>query len=374
MRKRKTRIIVSAVTALIMMLSLTLTGCGGNESDYDPLEGVETQMVLDDSGRDEVEIPAEITRIAPSGATATMMLTPIASDLMVGIAASPSVDQEKYLPEELLYLPTFGQFYGSKSTLNMEALIEAEPQVIFDLGDKKVTVKADMDSIGKQTGIPALFYDGTLEHMADTYRTLGKLLGREERGEEIAEFIDRTVDMAERNSAKISDKDKITILYGTGATGLAVNAQGSSQAQVIPLIGAKNAIIPEEITDKGGGTIVSMESLYEDEPDMIILTEGGPYEELQDNEWSELKAVKTGRYYEIPGDPYCWMSSPPSVNMVLGVWWLGQLAYPDVYNDYDMVEVAREYYKLFWNYDLSDKEAKAMLSNSYFKNENTEKE
>lgn len=374
MRKRKTRIIVLAVTALIMMLSLTLTGCGGNESDYDPLEGVETQMVLDDSGRDEVEIPAEITRIAPSGATATMMLTPIASDLMVGIAASPSVDQEKYLPEELLYLPTFGQFYGSKSTLNMEALIEAEPQVIFDLGDKKVTVKADMDSIGKQTGIPALFYDGTLEHMADTYRTLGKLLGREERGEEIAEFIDRTVDMAERNSAKISDKDKITILYGTGATGLAVNAQGSSQAQVIPLIGAKNAIIPEEITDKGGGTIVSMESLYEDEPDMIILTEGGPYEELQDNEWSELKAVKTGRYYEIPGDPYCWMSSPPSVNMVLGVWWLGQLAYPDVYNDYDMVEVAREYYKLFWNYDLSDKEAKAMLSNSYFKNENTEKE
>ena len=374
MRKRKIRITVSAVTAFIMMLSLTLTGCGGNESDYDPLEGVETQMVLDDSGRDEVEIPAEITKIAPSGATATMMLTPIASDLMVGIAASPSVDQEKYLPEELLYLPTFGQFYGSKSTLNMESLIEAEPQLIFDLGDKKVTVKADMDSIGKQTGIPALFYDGTLEHMADTYRTLGKLLGREERGEEIAEFIDRTVDMAERNSAKISAKDKITILYGTGATGLAVNAQGSSQAQVIPLIGAKNAIIPEEITDKGGGTIVSMESLYEDEPDMIILTEGGPYEELQDNEWSELKAVKTGRYYEIPGDPYCWMSSPPSVNMVLGVWWLGQLAYPDVYNDYDMVEVAREYYKLFWNYDLSDKEAKAMLSNSYFKNENTEKE
>ena len=355
-----------------MLLSLTLIGCGGNESDYDPLEGVETQMVLDDSGRDEVEIPAEITKIAPSGATATMMLTPIASDLMVGIAASPSVDQEKYLPEELLYLPTFGQFYGSKSTLNMEALIEAEPQVIFDLGDKKVTVKADMDSIGKQTGIPALFYDGTLEHMADTYRTLGKLLGREERGEEIAEFIDRTVDMAERNSAKISAKDKITILYGTGATGLAVNAQFSSQAQVIPLIGAKNAIIPEEITDKGGGTIVSMESLYEDEPDMIILTEGGPYEELQDNEWSELKAVKTGRYYKYPVTRTA--GCPTSFGEHgAGLWWLASwhtLMYITTTNGGG----CREYYKLFWNYDLSDKEAKAMLSNSYFKNENTEKE
>ena len=59
--------------------------------------------------------------------------------------------------------------------------------------------------------------------------------------------------------------------------------------------------------------------------------------------------------------------APPSVNMVLGVCWLGQLAYPDIYNDYDMVEVAQEYYKLFWNYDMSDEEAKEMLANSYFK-------
>lgn len=365
MKNRKLRIVTSLMIVVMMMTTIVMTGCGGPE--YDPLEGVETQMVKDDSGRSEIEIPADLTKIAPSGATATMMLIPIASDMLVGVSASPSMDQEKYLPEELLYLPTFGQFYGSKSTLNMESLIEAEPQVVFDLGDKKATVKSDMNSIQKQTGIPALFYDGTLEHMADTYRTLGKLLNREEKGEELAAFIDRTVEMAETNSAKIDASDKISILYGTGATGLAVNAKGSSQAQVIDLIGARNAIIPEEITDKGGGTIVSMESLYEDEPDMIILTEGGPYADLADNEWSELKAVKDGRYYEIPGDPYCWMSSPPSVNMVLGVWWLGQLAYPDIYNDYDMVEVAQEYYKLFWNYDMSDEEAKEMLANSYFK-------
>ena len=203
--------------------------------------------------------------------------------------------------------------------------------------------------------------------MAETYRTLEKLLGREEQAEEIAAFIDKTIEMAERNRAKIPEKDKVSVLYGTGATGLAVNADGSSQAQVIDFIGAKNAVIPEEITDKGGGTIVSMESLYENEPDVILLTAGGPYAELKKNEWSELKAVKEDKYYEIPGDPYCWMSGPPSINMLLGVWWLGQLIYPDIYNDYDMVEVAQEYYSIFWNYDLSEDEAKAMLANSYFK-------
>lgn len=366
MRKKLSKKLAAAI-ALLISLTTIMAGCGGSNSDYDPLEGVETQTVTDDSGRGEVEIPAEITKIAPSGATATMMLTPIASDMLVGISASPSSEQEKYLPEELLYLPTFGQFYGSKSTLNMESLIEAEPQVLFDLGDKKASVKSDMRSIQHQTGIPTLFYDGTLKHMAETYRTLGKLLNREEKGEELARFIEQTIKMAETNSAKINDKDRVSILYGTGATGLAVNANASSQAQVIDLIGAKNAIIPDEITNKGGGTIVSMESLYEDEPDVIILTKGGPFKELKENEWSGLKAVKEDRYYEIPGDPYCWMSSPPSVNMVLGVWWLGQLVYPEVYNDYDIVEVAQEYYKLFWDYDLSKEEAKEFLANSYFK-------
>lgn len=359
--KRATAVILT----IVLVSVLGLTGCGSG-SDYDPLEGVKTTTAYDDAGR-SVEVPAEITKIAPSGATATMMLIPVASDMLVGLSASPSLDQEKYFPEEILDIPTFGQFYGGKSTLNMESLIAAQPQVIFDLGDKKSSVKTDMDSVQNQTGIPTLFYDGTLEHMAETYRTLGKLLDREEKAEEIAAFIDKTTEMAERNRAKIPEKDKVSVLYGTGATGLAVNADGSSQAQVIDFIGAKNAVIPEEITDKGGGTIVSMESLYENEPDVILLTTGGPYAELKKNEWSELKAVKEDRFYEIPGDPYCWMSGPPSINMLLGVWWLGQLVYPDIYNDYDMVEVAQKYYSIFWNYDLSEEEAKAMLANSYFK-------
>ena len=356
---------LSVLIIIILASAALLTGCSGG-SDYDPLDGVETIVVHDDAGRD-VEIPADISRIAPSGSTATMMLIPLATDLLVGISASPSVDQEKYLPEELLYLPTFGQFYGSKSTLNMEALIEAQPQVIFDLGDKKATVKEDMDQIQKQTGIPTLFFDGTLDHMADTYRTLGQILNKEEQAEKIAEFIDRTTEMAHRNSEKIPEEDRVRILYGTGATGLAVNADGSSQAQVIDFIGAANAVIPDKVTNKGGGTIVSLESLYADEPDAIILTRGGPYSELKESEWSELKAVREERYYEIPGEPYCWMSGPPSVNMILGVWWLGQLIYPEIYNDYDMADVAREYYDLFWHYDLTEDEAKEMLAGSYYR-------
>ena len=76
--------------------------------------------------------------------------------------------------------------------------------------------------------------------------------------------------------------------------------------------------------------------------------------------WQELRAVKDGKVYTVPCDPYCWLSAPPSMNMVLGVWWLGNLLYPEVY-DYDMTAKAQEIYKMFWNYDLTAEEAAAML-------------
>ena len=353
------------ITALAAVLALQLAACG-NTHTYDPLANVETKSVVDSADR-TVEVPAEITKIAPSGATAQMILMALAPEMFVGLSATPSSLQRDYFPEEMWRLPTFGQFYGSKSTLNMEALIEAEPQVILDLGDRKSTIVEDMNLIQKQTGIPTLFFEADLEHMAEAYRSLGDLLGKEEEAEELAQFIEKTLAMAKEKSALIAEEDKVTIMYGTGTTGLAVNADESSQSQVIDIIGAVNAVIPVNATDKGGGTEVNMESVYTINPDVIILTSGGPYDEMKTSEWKDLDAVKNDRYYEIPGQPYCWMSSPPSVNMVLGVWWLGQLIYPDIYNDYDIVEVAQEFYKLFWHYDLSEEEAREMLANSYFK-------
>lgn len=72
-------------------------------------------------------------------------------------------------------------------------------------------------------------------------------------------FIDRTVTMAQTNAAKIPESQRLKVLFGTGSTGLACNAAGSVQADVIDLVGAVNAIIPEEVTNRGGGTTVSLE-------------------------------------------------------------------------------------------------------------------
>ena len=366
--RRKLNFIVFAVAFSLLILSaFALTSCGGEEADYDPLEGVETITFTDDCGR-EVEIPKTITKAAPSGSVSQMVLMTIAPETLVGLSATPSSDQLDYFPEYTWELPTFGQFYGSKANLNMEALIAAQPQVIIDIGDKKTSHKSDMDKIQKQTGIPTIFIETTLDKMPGAYRTLGELFGKEDKGNEFADYIEKTVAFANEQAEMIPDAEKRSVYYGTGASGLDCNADGSVQADVIDIIGAKNAVVGTEVSDKGGGTLVNMEQIYNFDPDVIIVTFDGIYDIIAngDKSWAELSAVEKGDYYEIPGIPYNWMSGPPSINRILGIWWLGNLVYPNAY-DYDMVEKTREYYKLFFDYDMSEKEANEILANSSLK-------
>ncbi len=361
------KLIMSVLLSLV--LALGLCACGSGSAGSTESENVPTYEFTDSCNR-TVELPEEITRIAPSGALAQMVLMTIAPEKMVGLSATPSEEQYPYFPEEMITLPTFGQFYGSKANLNMESLIAAEPQVIIDIGDMKAGHAGDMRKIQEQTGIPTIFVKAEMNDFPEAYRTLGKILGKEEKGEELASYIEEVLAMAEKNREKLTEEDVLTVMYGTGSTGLDVNAKDSVQADVIPVVGAENAIVTEDVTNKGGGTLVNLEEVYTVDPDVIILNAGGPYDRIAagGSEWDELKAVKEGKVYEVPNIPYCWMSSPPSVNRVIGVLWLGNLLYPELY-DYDMVSKAQEFYKLFWNYELSGEEAQELLGNSTLKDQ-----
>jgi len=302
----------------------------------------------DSCGR-TVELPSDITKVAPSGAVATMFLSVAAPEYMTNVNSAFSKEQMEYLPACLEKLPATGQLYGSKSTINLEELIATGAQVIIDIGDNKKGIEEDLDALQQQTGIPCIFLSGSIENMAETFRNLGTILkDKKGRCEEVAAFIEKTVSMAKNNASKIKDEEKVSVMFSSLANGLGVNAKGSGQAQVIELIGAENAVVVEKVTSKGGGNLINMEQLYMFDPDVIVLNEGPMYQEIsKDPAWAELSAVKNGKIYEIPGNPYCWLGNPPSLNMILGIWWLGNLIYPQ-YFDYEMDKVADEIYNLFW--------------------------
>ena len=139
------------------------------------------------------------------------------------------------------------------------------------------------------------------------------------------------------------------------------------QAQVLDMVGVENAVVVEDVSNKGGGNVISLEQLYNFDPDVILFADGSIYDTVTDDSaWSQLTAISTGKYYEVPCSPYSWLSGPPSMNMILGVWWLGNLIYPEIY-DYDMAEMTQEFYKTLWGYELSSDEVTALLANSTLK-------
>ena len=332
------------------------------ETPADPTEesAAETMSFTDSTGR-AVELPANITKIAPSGPVATMILAAFAPEKLVCTGTNIGDDQAAFLYEGLSDLPMTGQLYGGKATFNLEELLATGAEVIIDLGDFKKSIADDLTALQEQTGLPCIFLEADLAHMADAFRSLGTILGKEERGEELAKLVEETMTMAAENSAKITEDQMVSVLYSSGSDPLGTNAEGSSQAQVLGIVGAKNAVVVDEVTSKGGGNMINMEQLYNFDPNVVLVTDAAALEIIEsETAWQELRAVKDGKVYTVPTEPYCWLSAPPSMNMILGVWWLGNLLYPEVY-DYDMTAKAQEIYKTFWNYDLTAEEAAAML-------------
>jgi iron complex transport system substrate-binding protein len=109
-----------------------------------------------------------------------------------------------------------------------------------------------------------------------------------------------------------------------------------------------------------------MEQVLLWDPDVVILSPDANYDEIfEDEVWAAVRAVQTGQVYEVPYGPYNWIDKPPSVQRVLGIQWLAQLLYPEVYQ-YDMTAVAQEFYKLFYDYDLTAEEAQELMENSIY--------
>ncbi|MDR2951732.1 MAG: ABC transporter substrate-binding protein [Treponema sp.] len=323
------------------------------------LPGVQRAMFAftDSTGR-KVDLPKPLLRIAPSGITAQMYLTAIAPDLFCAISA-PYGKEVEFLP--LAPLPVIGQFYG-QSTYNPEEVARINPDIIIDVGETKATIAKDMDNITAATGVPVVHITSDLRGAPEAFRALGRLLDRQEKGEELALFCERALALAERVMSRVGTGKK-SILYCMGKTGLNVLARNSYHSQILDWM-TDNLAAVDIPSSLATGNESSLEQLYLWNPEVIFFSPSGVYDAVKnDPVWKEFKAVRNGAYYEVPEGPYNWMGTPPSINRYLGMLWMGAVLYPQ-YSDYDLYSEVKEYYRLFYGYDLSRERFNRLLARS----------
>lgn len=344
---------------IFLMISLLLWGCGANsEEALQP-----TGAFVDSTGR-AVRVPAKIERIAITGPLSQIYILPLAGDMMVGVSNAYAENAALYLPSYILEKPEIGQLYGGKGEMDLEALLAAAPDVVIDIGEAKKTTADDLTALTEQTGIPFIHIDATVATAPEAYRTLGKLLGREEKAEELAVWCENTYANISAMMEKVdADNARKRLAYCLGENGTYVLAEGSFHAETVNLMSANVAQV-EDVVSTGTGNEVDLEQILVWNPEVIIFAPDSCYDTVADSpQWQSVAAIAQGQYYKVPYGPYGWLSSPPSVQRYLGMLWLGQLLYPE-YVNYDLQEEVTAYYQLFYNCDLTDEMYQTLMINA----------
>lgn len=341
---------------LIPVMLLLLTACSAAPDRKSPPEAdtLETLREFTDSTGRTVTLPEEITRIAVSGPLSQVYILPLAGDMLVGVSNAYAEDAAEYLPAYIFEKTEIGQLYGGKGEMDLEALLAAAPDVVIDIGEAKKTTADDLTALTEQTGIPFIHIDATVASAPEAYRTLGKLLGREEKAEELASWCENTyADISAMMEKVDADNARKRLLYCLGDTGTFVLAEGSFHAETVNMM-SSNAAVVEDVVSSGAGNEVDLEQILLWDPEVILFAPDSCYADIAGApQWQSVRAVAEGNYYETPYGPYGWLSSPPAVQRYLGLLWLGELLYPD-YADYDLQEEVTEYYRLFYDCQLTD--------------------
>ena len=346
---------LAMLLAVVMVLSLA--ACGAQSS---PQTDDTTRVFTDSVGR-EVEVPAQIDKVALSGPMAQIVLFALCPDKLVGVSNAWSTEAEQYLDEKYFTMPEIGQLYGGKGELNPETLLQSGAQIVIDVGEPKGSIAEDLDALQEQTGIPFVHINATTETTGDAYRMLGDLLNMKDEAETLAAYCEKVYD---RTVSIAGSVEKANVLYVTGDMGQNVIAAGSYHAEILDLL-TNNLAVVDEPSSKGTGNEVSMEQILTWDPDVVIFAPESIYDTVADDAaWQSVTAIKNGAYYEVPFVPYNWMGFPPSVQRYLGMMWLSKVLYPDATAEYDLFSDVQEYYKLFYHCDLTQAQYDALVANS----------
>lgn len=380
----------AALFLAVIMLSSILTACGtensttastttdseqqqdvsenSNDTEVSPTASAAEEengikAVTDMAGR-QVEIPTQINSVYCSVPTAEAMVCTLLPDLMNGWVNELSDESAQFLPESLKNLPVLGGWMGQQVTANYEDIIKAAPDVIIYMTDNLASKMDIPEEIQSQTGIPVLVVPSELDQTATVYRWLGEVLGVAERGEALATYCEEKMAAVADAVAAIPEEERYSIYYAEKADGLSTEPTGSQHVAVLDFLQLKNVAADVELKSGQGFTEVSMETVLNWDPDIILAT-ADSYEEVTTSDvWAPLRAVQNGNVYYSPRYPFNWIDRPPNIMRVLGIQWLASAIYPE-YVDIDIEQEVRDFFELFYRVDLTDDQVSLLLAEEY---------
>ncbi|HEY6604162.1 MAG TPA: iron ABC transporter substrate-binding protein [Xanthobacteraceae bacterium] len=312
---------------------------------------------MSDSAGRTVPVPARVERVFPAGPPAAIFLYTLAPDLLIGWPRANRREEREFLLPEVGGRPEVGRITGRGNTANLEVVLALKPDLILDVGSLNPTYVSLADRVQQQTGIPYALLDGRFDAIPLEYRTLGELIGRPEQGESFARLSADIINTIARRVNSIPPERRPRVYYARGPRGLETGLSGSINVETIEFV-AQNVAGGS----RGGLAIVSIEQVLLWNPDVIITIDRDFAANVwNDPAWAPVAAVRARRVHLSPKLPFGWIDFPPTVNRLIGLWWLAKILYPALFPE-DLRALTRDFYNRFYHVTPSDAQIERVLA------------
>lgn len=342
-----------------VLLTVTLTACNSSKNTNESTTATSSQTAktrtIKDMAKTKVTLPTKVNKVInlwPANTQVQMLLS--GTDQLAGTTAV-----NKQLPwatlvfPDLKKVPDFTQASGGD--INTEEMLNKKPDVVMSSDENQIKTIRDAG----MNGVYVNFRD--FDGLKATVRKTGEVLGGDApaKADQFVKYFDeKLADVADRTK-DVKNKPKVYEIQGD--TPLGTDGKDSIATQWIEAAGGINAMA--EVTDENM-TNVTMEEILNAKPDVFILgTQNAAKIKKQimnDEDWKSIPAVANDQVYANPIDTFLW--SRYSCEEALQVLWTAKILHPDEFKDLDMQKEVQDFYKEFYNFDLTDAQAKKMLA------------
>ncbi|GKX28758.1 iron(III) dicitrate-binding protein [Vallitalea longa] len=334
------------IIVILSVVLIQLTGCSVNKDNK-----VSTPVNKDNvEAGIEVQDDTRVTIISPPIFSIYLSASP-ENSTVVGInSRSFSTANEKVLSELYPgYKDINTSFINNEFVVNTEELLKLSPDIIFYYGDnqKNELDKLDVDSVDmmlSKNRDPEVMTIEWEKHLEESFN----ITSENTIEKEWETSNNKANELLKNNFTK--KKGLYIFSYINGK--VTVSGNDSYGDNFFNKAGIENVA-------KGidGCKEVSMEQIYEWNPDVVFIFLGIPATTIINNQttnqdWSLIQAYKNKAIFDIPQATYSW--GAPSADSPIMPLWLISKTYPDSLSRDDFITYLKGYYNRIYEIELKD--------------------
>ncbi|WP_439238720.1 ABC transporter substrate-binding protein [Lonepinella sp. BR2919] len=244
---------------------------------------------------------------------------------------------------------------NSQNGVQLEELLTAKPDVVL------VSNKPAQEEVEK-AGLKALLigfqdFDG----LKKTVRITADVLGDKAPtiAEDYIQELDTNIQLVNERLKDVPQEKRPSVIHiSNGSNLFKIDGGKSIIGEWVKLAGGHNAF-----EDQANLVEVNIEDVLKANPDVIIVGSSNADKAVEqikaDPLWASVSAVKNGKVFVNPTGTFPW--DRYSGEEALQILWAAKLFHPAQFADIDMVAKTQQFYKKYYNYELSKENAEQIL-------------